>query len=342
MRTSPKTIIAPVLTGGIETQALREMIAAAYKNFRHPAVAPLTQLDSNLFVLELFHGPTLAFKDLAMQLLARLIDHVLEARGRAGDDHWRDLRRYGRRRDRGLCRPAAGRCLHPLSAWPRLGGAAAPNDHGRSRKIFTRSRSKARSTMRRPCVKNMFNNKALRDELNLCGVNSINFARILFQTVYYFTSAAALGAPHRKVSFVVPTGNFGDIFAGWIAKRIGLPVDRLVIATNSNDILAAHARKRPLCGENGSANPIALDGYSGVIEFRTAAFRSLWPRRGRPSPPDGGVAAIARVFHRARPAQSHSRRVRRVQRHRGRNHAGDRPQLARSGAISPTRTPRSA
>ena len=88
------------------------------------------------------------------------------------------------------------------------------------------------------CVKNMFNHKTLRDELNLCGVNSINFARILFQTVYYFTSAAVLGGPHRKMSFVVPTGNFGDIFAGWMAKRLGLPIDRLVIATNSNDILS--------------------------------------------------------------------------------------------------------
>ena len=88
------------------------------------------------------------------------------------------------------------------------------------------------------CVKNMFNHKTLREDLNLCGVNSINFARILFQTVYYFTSAAALGGPHRKISFVVPTGNFGDIFAGWMAKRLGLPIDRLVIATNSNDILA--------------------------------------------------------------------------------------------------------
>jgi threonine synthase len=87
------------------------------------------------------------------------------------------------------------------------------------------------------CVKNMFNHRELRDELNLCGVNSINLARILFQTVYYFTSAAALGGPYRKISFVVPTGNFGDIFAGWMAKRMGLPIDRLVIATNSNDIL---------------------------------------------------------------------------------------------------------
>ena len=88
------------------------------------------------------------------------------------------------------------------------------------------------------CVKNMFNHKTLREDLNLCGVNSINFARILFQTVYYFTSAAVLGGPHRKISFVVPTGNFGDIFAGWMAKRLGLPIDRLVIATNSNDILS--------------------------------------------------------------------------------------------------------
>jgi threonine synthase len=87
------------------------------------------------------------------------------------------------------------------------------------------------------CVKNMFNHRTLRDELNLFGVNSFNLARILFQTVYYFTSAAVLGGPCRKISFVVPTGNFGDILAGWMAKRMGLPIDRLVIATNSNDIL---------------------------------------------------------------------------------------------------------
>jgi threonine synthase len=232
-----EAIIAPFLTGEIDTRSLREMIAAAYKNFRHPAVAPLTQLDSNLFVLELFHGPTLAFKDLAMQLLAKLIDHVLASRGEratiigatSGD--------------------TGAAAIEAFAGLPHV-DVFILYPHGRvsdvQRRQMTTVEAENIHTIAlegtfddaQACVKNMFNHKALRDELNLCGVNSINFARILFQTVYYFSSAAVLGGPHRDVSFVVPTGNFGDIFAGWMAKRLGLPVDRLVIATNSNDILA--------------------------------------------------------------------------------------------------------
>ena len=232
-----EAIISPFLAGGIETPALREMIAAAYKNFRHPAVAPLTQLEPDLFVLELFHGPTLAFKDLAMQLLAKLIDHVLAARGEratiigatSGDTGAAAIEAFA-----GLAH------VDVFILYP----------HGRVSEMQRRQMTTAEAGNihtialegtfddAQACVKNMFNHKILRDELNLCGVNSINFARILFQTVYYFTSAAVLGGPHRDVSFVVPTGNFGDIFAGWIAKRLGLPINRLVIATNSNDILA--------------------------------------------------------------------------------------------------------
>jgi threonine synthase len=231
-----EAIIAP-FTGGIETRALREMIAAAYKNFRHPAIAPLTQLDSNLFVLELFHGPTLAFKDLAMQLLAKLIGHVLEARGE------RATIIGATSGDTGAAAIAAFAGLPQIDVFILY-------PHGRVSDVQRRQMTTVEAGNihtialegtfddAQACVKNMFNHKALRDELNLCGVNSINFARILFQTVYYFTCAAVLGGPHRKISFVVPTGNFGDIFAGWIAKRLGLPIDRLVIATNSNDILS--------------------------------------------------------------------------------------------------------
>jgi threonine synthase len=231
-----EAIIEP-FTGEIGTRTLREMIAAAYKDFQHPAVAPLTQLDSNLFVLELFHGPTLAFKDLAMQLLAQLIDHVLEARGERAT--------------------IIGATSGDTGAAAIEAFASLPNvdvfilyPHGRISEVQRRQMTTVEADNihtialegtfddAQACVKNMFNHKAVRDELNLCGVNSINFARILFQTVYYFTSAAVLGGPQRKISFVVPTGNFGDIFAGWMAKRMGLPIDRLVIATNSNDILA--------------------------------------------------------------------------------------------------------
>jgi threonine synthase len=213
-----QTLLAPFVAGEIEPADLRGMIEAAYARFRHKAIAPLTQLDSNLFVLELFHGPTLAFKDLAMQLLARLIDHVLNARGQratiigatSGDTGAAAIEAF-----RGLSQ-ADVFILYP---------------HGRVSDVQRRqmTTSEAGNTHAialegtfddaQACVKNMFNHKALRDELNLCGVNSLNLARILFQTVYYFTSAAALGGPHREISFVVPTGNFGDIFAGWMAKR---------------------------------------------------------------------------------------------------------------------------
>jgi threonine synthase len=231
-----QAILTPFVAGGIEAGALRGMIEAAYADFRHKAIAPLTQLDSNLFVLELFYGPTLAFKDLAMQLLAKLIDHVLQARGErativgatSGDTGAAAIEAF-----RGLAQVDVF-IIYPhgrVSEVQRrqMTTAEAPNIHTIALEgTFDDAQA---------CVKNVFNHKALRDELNLCGVNSINLARILFQTVYYFTSAAVLGGPHRKVSFVVPTGNFGNILAGWIAKRTGLPIDRLVIATNSNDIL---------------------------------------------------------------------------------------------------------
>ncbi|MGB8899826.1 MAG: threonine synthase [Methylocella sp.] len=231
-----QAILTPFVVGEIEAGAFRGMIEAAYKNFRHKAIAPLTQLESNLFVLELFHGPTLAFKDLAMQLLAKLIDHVLKARGE------RATIIGATSGDTGAAAIEAFRGLPQVDVFILY-------PHGRVSEVQRRQMTTVEAenvhiiAMEgtfddvQACVKNMFNHKALRDELNLCGVNSINLARILFQTVYYFTSAAVLGGPRRKISFVVPTGNFGDILAGWVAKRLGLPVDRLVIATNSNDIL---------------------------------------------------------------------------------------------------------
>ena len=127
-------------------------------------------------------------------------------------------------------------------------------------------------------VKDLFNDHAFRDAVGLAGVNSINWARVLAQTVYYFTAAVALGAPHRPVSFAVPTGNFGDIFAGYVAKRMGLPIDRLVIATNQNDILhrtlatgRAPARGRPPVDQ-------PVDGHRGQLELRAAAVRAPRPR----------------------------------------------------------------
>lgn len=231
-----RAVIAPFIGGEIEPQALQGMIEAAYCTFRHPAIAPLAQIDGNLFVLELFHGRTLAFKDIAMQLLARLIDHALKARRQ------RATIVGATSGDTGAAAIEAFRGLSQVDVFILF-------PHGRvsdvqRRQMTTTGADNVHAIAiegtfddAQAAIKAMFNHAALREELKLCGVNSINWARILAQTVYYFTSAVVLGAPRRPVSFCVPTGNFGDIFAGWIAKRMGLPIDRLIVSTNSNDIL---------------------------------------------------------------------------------------------------------
>lgn len=229
-------VIHPFVGGEIDDRTLADMINEAYASFRHPAVAPLVQIDSNAFILELFHGPTLAFKDVAMQLLSRLMDHILgekqrhativgatsgdtggaaiEAfRGRANTDIF-ILFPHGRVSDvqrRQMTTVADGN-VHALAIEGTFDDCQA-------------------------IVKSMFTHHAFRDETALSGVNSINWGRIVAQIVYYFTAAVALGAPARRISFCVPTGNFGDIFAGHVAQKMGLPIDRLVIATNRNDIL---------------------------------------------------------------------------------------------------------
>ena len=230
-------VIRPFVVGSIADGDLARMVREAYGGFRHPATTPLVQLDSSLFVLELFHGPTLAFKDLAMQLVARLMDHALHQRGE--------------------------RTTIVVATSGDTGGAAAEAFKGSGQVdvvvLFPRGRiSDVQQRMMttvpasnvhavaiegtfddcQALVKSMFNHHAFRDRVRLSGVNSINWARIMAQAVYYFTAAVALGAPHRKIAFTVPTGNFGDVYAGYVAARMGLPVDRLVVATNTNDILA--------------------------------------------------------------------------------------------------------
>ncbi len=215
---------------------LARMAREAYGSFRHPAVAPLVQLSVNTFALELFHGPTLAFKDLAMQLLARLMDHALAARGErrtivvatSGDTGGAAVEAFRERSQVDLI------VLFP---------------HGRisdvQRRMITTAEAANVHAVAiegtfddcQAIVKGLFNDHDFRERVALSGVNSINWARIVAQTVYYFTAAVSLGAPYRKVAFTVPTGNFGDIYAGYVALRMGLPIDRLVIATNVNDIL---------------------------------------------------------------------------------------------------------
>jgi len=229
-------VIRPFVGDGIAEADLARMAREAYGSFRHPAVAPLTQLDPSLFVLELFHGPTLAFKDLAMQFVARLMDHVLHQR--------------------------AERTTIVVATSGDTGGAAVEAFRGRAQVdvvvLFPQGRiSEVQRRMMstvpdsnvhalaiegtfddcQALVKAMFNHHAFRDRVRLSGVNSINWARVAIQVVYYFTAAVALGAPHRRIAFTVPTGNFGDVYAGYVASRMGLPIDRLVVATNVNDIL---------------------------------------------------------------------------------------------------------
>jgi threonine synthase len=224
-------------TGGEVSEAvLRRMLEEAYATFRHAAVTPLVQIAPNHFLLELFHGPTLAFKDVAMQFLARLMDHILAERGErativgatSGD--------------------TGGAAIEAFRGRGRVDIAVLFPD-GRVSPVQRRQMTTARENNvhaiavqgtfddAQALVKGMFNDLRFRDRMRLAAVNSINWGRIVAQIVYYFTSAVALGAPGRPVAFTVPTGNFGNIFAAYAAKRMGLPVEKLVVATNVNDIL---------------------------------------------------------------------------------------------------------
>ncbi len=230
-------VLSPFVGDEIAPATLRRIIEESYATFRHPAVCPLVQTGPNEFILELFHGPTLAFKDVAMQLLARLMDHVLAERGErvtivgatSGDTGGAAIEAFAgtERADVFILFPE-GR-VSPVQQ-RQMTTSGAPNVHALA--------VKGNFDDCQALLKDMFNDHAFRDGVSLSGVNSINWARVMAQIVYYFTAALSLGGPDRTISFTVPTGNFGDIFAGYAAKRMGLPVDQLVIATNDNDILA--------------------------------------------------------------------------------------------------------
>jgi threonine synthase len=218
---------------------LRRMCGAAYGGFAHPAVTPLVQLDCNLWLLELFHGPTLAFKDLALQLLGHLFDAALARRGEqvtivgatSGDTGSAALE---------ACRDRQAIDIFFLYPHGRISEVQrrqmttvdAPNAHAVAIEgTFDDCQD---------LVKALFADAGLRRDLGLSAMNSINFARIAAQIVYYVAAGLALGAPGRPVSFTVPTGNFGNIYAAHLARSMGLPIERLVLATNANDILARY------------------------------------------------------------------------------------------------------
>jgi len=229
-------VVKPFVGGEIPDAELGRMANEAYATFRHPAVVPLDQIGPHQFLLELFHGPTLAFKDVAMQFISRLMDHVLAKRGQrttivvatSGDTGGAAVDAFANLENVDLV------VLFPngrISNVQRrmMTTSGAPNIHALA--------VEGNFDDCQAIVKGLFNHHKFRDQVALSGVNSINWARIVAQVVYYFTSAVALGAPARTVDFTVPTGNFGDIFAGYAAKRMGLPIRWLRIAANVNDIL---------------------------------------------------------------------------------------------------------
>ncbi len=233
-------ILARFVGEEIDRQTLLRMTRDAYEPFTHAAVTPLKQLDRGLWLLELFHGPTLAFKDVAMQLLARLYDHALALRRRtatilvatSGDTGGAAVEAFRGRKNVQLV------VLYPhgrISDVQRRFITTADDDNVRVLAIdgvFDDCQA---------IVKTIFQDASLHNA-GLSGVNSINWSRIAAQTVYYFWSALALGAPARKIAYSVPTGNFGDAFAGYVARQMGLPIERLIVATNANDIMSRMIR----------------------------------------------------------------------------------------------------
>jgi threonine synthase len=314
-------LLARFAGDSIAASDLQAMCAEAYASFSHPAVVPLTQIAPGAFLLELFHGPTLAFKDVAMQLLARLYDHV--------------LRRQGRRLTI-VCATSGD-----------TGGAAVEAFRGRSnlKVVALYPQGRISEIQRRymttadeenvacfavdgtfddcqAMVKAMFQDTPFAEAVNLSGVNSINFARIAAQSVYYFTAAAALGAPLRPVAFAVPTGNFGDAFAGYAASRMGLPIERLAIAVNSNDIVSrALETGRYAKGEVRATLSPAMDiqiasnferlyfECSGRDHLETGRAFSAFQQLGAIDIPPRNLAAMRRLMTGAAVSEEETSRV---------------------------------
>jgi threonine synthase len=275
-------IMAPFTAGVLTEAELQSLCQAAYSRFSHVAVTPLVQLTSQHWLLELFHGPTLAFKDVALQLLGQLFEKFLTGNDKA-------LTIVGATSgDTGSAAidAVAGRTrieifmIHPhnrISDVQRrqMTTMMAPNVHNIA---IDGSFDDAQAM-----VKRMFNDADVTSKLNLGAVNSINWARLMAQIVYYFWAGLRLGAPERSIAFSVPTGNFGDVFAGYIAAQMGLPVDRLIVATNVNDILHRALSR----GDYSIAGVTETSAPSMDIQVSSNFERLLFDLEGR----DGSTTA---------------------------------------------------
>jgi threonine synthase len=269
-------VMQPFLGGRIAEADFARLVKEAYAGFGHRAVAPLRQVDSRVWLMELFHGPTLAFKDVALQLLGRLYDHVLSKRGQrvtivgatSGDTGSAAIEAC---RDRA---PIDIFILHP---------------EGRTSEVQRRQMTTVLSPNVRnvaiqgsfddcqDLVKAMFADGHFRDEMDLAAVNSINWGRIMAQIVYYVAAALALGAPQRRVAFAVPTGNFGNVYAGYAARAMGLPIEKLIVGSNSNDILARFIAGGTM--EMGEVHPTLSPSMD--IQVSSNAERLLFDLFGR-------------------------------------------------------------
>jgi threonine synthase len=276
-------ILAPFVGDSLSKEELRSLCDAAYGRFAHAAVTPLVQLDASQWVLELFHGPTLAFKDVALQLLGLLFERFLSNR----DTHLTVVGATSGDTGSAAIDALAGRAkvdlfmLHPKGRVSdvqrrQMTTVLAPNIHNIA--IDGASFDDAQAM-----VKAMFADKAFAGRFTLSAVNSINWARLAAQIVYYFYAAVRLGAPDRAVAFSVPTGNFGDVFAGYVAAKMGLPVARLIVATNINDIL--HRALSEGDYSVGSVTPTAAPSMD--IQVSSNFERLLFDLHGR----DGAALA---------------------------------------------------
>jgi len=229
-------VMTPFIGDALTEDELRAICTDAYAQFGHPAVAPLKQLDGDLWLMELFHGPTLAFKDYALQVVGRLFDHVLKKRGE------RVTIVGATSGDTGSAAIEACRDREAIDIFILFPNGRVSDVQRRQMTTIPSANVHCVAVEGtfddcQDAVKDMFNHADFRDDMHLSAVNSINWARIMAQVVYYFWAGLALGAPDRSTAFAVPTGNFGNVFAGWVARRMGLPIDRFVIGSNRNDIL---------------------------------------------------------------------------------------------------------
>ena len=288
-------VMQPFVGDALDEAELRDLCEQAYGRFAHAAVTPLVQLDGRQWLLELFHGPTLAFKDVALQLLGLLFEKFLARQ----DKHLTVVGATSGDTGSAAIDALAGRdkvdifMLHP---------------HGRISDVQRRQMTTVRTPNvhniaidgsfddAQAMVKRMFADREVTDRFSISAVNSINWARLMAQVVYYFYAASQLGGPHRKISFAVPTGNFGDVFAGYVAARMGLPIERLIVATNVNDIL--HRALSAGDYSTGTVTPTAAPSMD--IQVSSNFERLLFDLEGR----DGGkTAARMTAFERSRNMQ---------------------------------------